>query len=162
MYLRLADRFSGKSLLVSCRMADVFGKIVLAYDGSDNARKALSFAIKLAKNLGDELITVTAVDISHLYGEGVIVPQEAQDKSYQRAHELLDDAVKEARSQGVEASSEVLDGEASNAIMEFAGKNGAGLIITGSRGLSAAKRFFLGSISTRIVQESKIPVLVIK
>ncbi len=143
-------------------MAHVFGKIVLAYDGSENAKKALDVAIRLSSSLGDSLVTVTAVDISHLYGEGVIVPQEALDKSYTRAHELLEGAVQEARSHGVEASSEVLDGEASSAVMDYAVKNGAGLIITGSRGLSAAKRFFLGSVSTKIVQESKIPVLVIK
>ncbi len=46
--------------------------------------------------------------------------------------------------------------------MDYAGKAGADLIVTGSRGLSTVKRIFLGSVSSRIVHEAKIPVLVVK
>lgn len=41
-------------------------------------------------------------------------------------------------------------------------KKGINLIVLGSRGLSAIDRFMLGSISTKIVQQARCPVLVVK
>ncbi len=140
----------------------MFVKILLAFDGSENSMKALDVGIKLAAELKDILAIVTAVDISHLYGEGVVVPQESLDSAYGKSQEMLGKAKEQAEKAGVSTIAEVLEGEASRSIMDYSVKIGAGLIISGSRGLSAAKRIFLGSVSTRLVQESKIPVLVVK
>ena len=140
----------------------VFTKILVAFDGSENSTKALDLVLGLASELRDDLIVVTAVDISHLYGEGVVVPQESMDSAYAKAHEILDHAKSKAEEKGVGCTTEVLEGEPSHSIMDYAARSGVGLIVTGSRGLSAAKRIFLGSVSTRIVQESNIPVMVVK
>jgi nucleotide-binding universal stress UspA family protein len=140
----------------------VFTKILVAVDGSENSEKALDTAINLAAELKDQLLIVTAVDISHLYGEGVVVPQESMDSVYSKAHEILNKAKSKAENEKVSCITEVLEGEPSRSILDYSTTNGAGLIVTGSRGLSAAKRIFLGSVSTRIVQESSIPVLVVK
>ncbi len=41
------------------------------------------------------------------------------------------------------------------------GEKGYDLIVLGTRGLSAVKEFMLGSVSSRVVQHSKIPVLIV-
>jgi len=56
----------------------------------------------------------------------------------------------------------MLEGDPAAAIVEYADKIGADLVVTGSRGLSSIKRVLLGSVSTGIVNHAKRPVLVVK
>ncbi len=71
-------------------------------------------------------------------------------------------ALSKARAEGVAARSEILEGDLAHAIVEYADKIDAGLIVTGSRGLSTLKRAFLGSVSMGIATLSKRPVLIVK
>ncbi|MBP1449654.1 MAG: universal stress protein, partial [Thermoproteus sp.] len=74
----------------------------------------------------------------------------------------LADAKAKAEAQGVAAETALLEGDPASSIIEYSERVGADLIVTGSRGLSAIKRIFLGSVSTGIVTHAKRPVLVVK
>ena len=67
-----------------------------------------------------------------------------------------------ARSKGVEADGEVLEGDPATEILRYSEEIKADLIVTGSRGLSKWKRLLLGSVSNKIVSESKVSTLVVK
>lgn len=141
----------------------MFKHIVVAYDGSSNAKKALDVAIDLAKRYESKLDIIEVVDSSVFAGAGVApVPAEVIENVYNKAKADIEDAKKLAKDKGINADGVVLEGDPATAVLEYTSKNNADLIVTGSRGLSTLKRIFLGSVSTRIVQEAKVPVLVVK
>ena len=142
----------------------MFKKILVAYDGSDHANRALEIAIDLAKKCGAKLEIVEVVDTAALLGMGVApIPGEIVQQVYSKAQADINQAKSKAQNQGIkDIEGVVLEGDPATAIIEYAGKNGVDLIVTGSRGLSTFKRIILGSVSTKLVQEAKIPVLVVK
>ncbi|MFP3165232.1 MAG: universal stress protein, partial [Acidianus sp.] len=96
-------------------------------------------------------------------GAGIApVPADVIESVYNRAKADIEEAKKKSKEGGVEAEGVILEGDPASAILEYANKNNVDLIVTGSRGLSTLKRVFLGSVSTRLVQEAKIPVMVVK
>jgi nucleotide-binding universal stress UspA family protein len=55
----------------------------------------------------------------------------------------------------------VLEGEPSHEILGFANGKGAGLLVAGSHGHSFVGRLLMGSVSTRMIRSSTVPVLVV-
>lgn len=141
-----------------------FKKIVVAYDGSDHAKNAVRIASDLAKAFGSKIYVVEVVDTAAMLGMGLApIPAEIINQIYEKARKDVNEGQELAKSLGVtDVEGQVLEGDPATSIIEFASKNGADLIVTGSRGLSTFKRVLLGSVSTKIVQESRIPVLVVK
>jgi nucleotide-binding universal stress UspA family protein len=142
----------------------MFKSIIVAYDGSDHANRALEIGIDLAKKYDAKLDIVEVIDTAMLTGMGLApVPAEVVDQIYTKAKREVEMAKNKAIQAGLtNVGGETLEGDPASSLLEYAGKNGGDLIITGSRGLSTLKRIVLGSVSSRIVQESKIPVLVVK
>jgi len=142
----------------------MFKKILVAYDGSDHAIRALDVAIDLASKYNAKLDVVEVVDTAALLGMGVApIPGEVIQQVYNKAKTDVENAKSKAQQHGVkEVDAVVLEGDPATAILEYAAKNGSDLIITGSRGLSTFKRIILGSVSTKIVEDAKVPVLVVK
>ncbi|MCQ4342611.1 MAG: universal stress protein [Sulfolobaceae archaeon] len=142
----------------------MFKRIVVAYDGSDHAIKALNTAIELAKAFDSKLDVVEVVDTAALLGMGFApIPSDVIAQIYNKAQNDVEQAKKKAQEAGVkDVTSQVLEGDPATSIIEYASKNGADLIVIGSRGLSTFKRLILGSVSSKVVQESRVPVLVVK
>ncbi|MCQ4343861.1 MAG: universal stress protein [Sulfolobales archaeon] len=142
----------------------MFKRIVAAYDGSDQAIKALNTAIELAKAFNSKLDVVEVVDTAALLGMGFApIPSDVIAQIYSKAQNDVEQAKKKAQEAGVkDVTSQVLEGDPATSIIEYASKNGADLIVIGSRGLSTFKRLILGSVSSKVVQESRVPVLVVK
>ncbi|QGA54064.1 universal stress protein [Sulfolobus sp. E5-1-F] len=142
----------------------VFKNIIVAYDGSENAKRALDVAIDLAKKYEAKLTIIEAIDTSVLVGMGLgPVPGEVINEMYNKAKRDIEEAKAKAINSGVKNVEGVnVEGDPATVVIDYAGKTGADLIVTGSRGLSTVKRIFLGSVSSRIVHEAKTPVLVVK
>lgn len=63
---------------------------------------------------------------------------------------------------GISAEARILEGDPAHEIVKFAREVGASLIVVGARGLSTIKKILIGSVSSRVVHESTIDVLVVK
>jgi nucleotide-binding universal stress UspA family protein len=140
-------------------------KIVIATDGSPSALEAVEYGLELAADQGAEPIVVhVAPDTEVLpvvgFGMGapVSVPHELDE--YDRAS--LDEAVEIAARHGLEAKTELLVGNAAQAIVAYADSVDADLIVVGSRGHGAIAGALLGSVSGRVLHEAKRPVLVVR
>lgn len=155
---------SFKFYISNRKVINMFKKILVAYDGSEHAKRALDLAIDLAKKYEAKLEIVEVVDTAALLGMGVApIPGEIIQQVYSKAQADVNQAKSKAQSQGVkEVEGVVLEGDPATAILEYAGKSKADLIVTGSRGLSTFKRLILGSVSTKLVHDAKVPVLVVK
>jgi len=132
-------------------------KIVVGFDGSEHARRALDKAVAMAK-AGATLSVVSAAPVSVLVrGGSAINPVDAEDRDHalDEARSILGDA-------GVEASFVEGTGDPANVLVQEAEDSGADLIIIGTRGLNTAERWLMGSVSTKVVHHAPCDVLVVR
>ncbi|MFB9330710.1 universal stress protein [Paenibacillus aurantiacus] len=142
----------------------LFSHVVVAFDGSVQAWRALEYAIKLAESGLAERLSVV-----HVYSAPYMVvpeatiyaPAELQKEMYDRAEALLAEAGKRT-AHLPHASLTLMQGSPADSLLQYADKNGAALIVIGSRGLGGLREFMMGSVSHNVVQHASVPVLVIK
>ena len=95
---------------------------------------------------------------------GTTIPwtQQRRLKVKEESRTLLDQSVQKLIEAGFRAKSVSRMGNPAEQIMEAASKQQADLIVMGAQGLGALDRFFLGSVSTRVVQYANGAVLVVR
>lgn len=138
----------------------MFKRILVAYDGSEKAKKALEIGIDLAKKYYSKLYIVEVVDETVFRNSGILPPLEAIEELRKKAEKDIQEAYKKA--QGLDVVAEVISGDPASSILEYASNKGIDLIVVGSRGLSTFKKILLGSVSSAILNNSTISVLVVK
>jgi nucleotide-binding universal stress UspA family protein len=139
----------------------MFEVILLATDGSPDARQALAYARDLALRDGAQVIVVHAFEPVPTYlGD----PMEGRVMARHVAvgEEVADEAARELRKAGVDVIVEVLEGPAADAILNVADVRACDLIVMGSRGHGALASLILGSVSRRVISRARAPVLVAK
>ena len=145
-------------------MADIPERILLATDGSADARLAARAAADLTTRSGAALHVVHAWQPANFHPEAAIMPESAARlrEAYERgAGELLAAQVREIEAAGgAVAEGHLRSGSPASEIVALAGELGAGLVLIGSRGLGGVKRLVLGSVSEGVVQGAPCPVLV--
>ena len=148
----------------------MFNKILVAVDGSKTAENALMFGLDLAAKYSAEVLVVSVFDVisTSLVARGMVFTPTGTTKyleELEKFHEhVLADALKKAKKvkPKTKVSKKLLKGRAANKIVEAANEGGFDLIVIGSRGLGGIKEFFLGSVSDRVADEAKCPVLIVK
>jgi len=142
-----------------------FRKILLAYDFSDPANRALSFAAQLATQLGSELHLVNVqVDIDDGSSASEVgIPRPSQDQTERYMRFLHGELHNAARTVVHELSDKltyhVLRGDPVRRIEALAEELGADVICIGSTGKGAVQRMLLGSVAQALLRSSKVPVL---
>ncbi|HYB79385.1 MAG TPA: universal stress protein [Thermoplasmata archaeon] len=142
-----------------------FARITVAIDGSAHSEEALDAAIDLTQRYGSELTILSVAPLVPVYmpsGNAYLAAPVAQtDTAPYRA--LVEAAVKRAREAGVSAVTGACpDGVVIDEILAFLDAHPADLVVVGSRGMSAAKRLLIGSISSALVAHAPCPVLVVR
>lgn len=138
--------------------------ILVAYDGSDASEKALKHAVHLAGDkTGNRLTVVYVRNRPRVSVEGIawVVPNDYEERLRQYEENMLAQAA-EKTAHIPYASTVVLTGIPAAALLEYADKHHCDLIVMGSRGLGPIKEWMLGSVSHHVVQQSKVPVLIVK
>jgi len=135
--------------------------IVYATDGSTHARKALEWAVEMARGRQARVIVVTAYepiprDLGSPYLEELMARRPAEGQAVVR------EATAILEREGVPFEEEVLEGPAADAILRVARTRNCDLIVMGSRGLGRLEVALLGSVSQRVVQEAPCPVLIVR
>jgi nucleotide-binding universal stress UspA family protein len=136
-------------------------KIVVGFDGSDNARRALERASRLAA--GDAVLVVSVVPLS---APGARGPAAVEAPQIEAHHEQLAEARKVLASHGADAQLiETLGnpiGDVADALMHVARDHEAELIVVGIRGLGRRKSLLVGSVSAKLVREASCDILVVR
>lgn len=143
----------------------MYKHLLIAFDGSELAEKALKHAIDLARASGGKItaLNVTLPWSSVAAGEvALMFPPEDYDKSTAaEAGKKLARAAAEAAEQGVQC--DVLhasDAQAYKAIVETAQARGCDLIVMGSHGRRGIAGLLLGSVAMKTLTHAHVPVLV--
>ncbi len=143
-----------------------FKKILVPYDGSAHAKKALNQAISIAKYCEGATLYVVSIneDVSALSMnnlERAYINEQLEAAHYNPGKANLKDA--EAMiPEGMEAKFISKTGEPGVLLEHIADHVGADLIIMGSRGLGALSGMLLGSVSNYMLSHAKCPVFIIK
>jgi nucleotide-binding universal stress UspA family protein len=131
--------------------------ILVGVDGSENSLRAAEIAGELGKKWNATvhlLFIVGPSDYPMLEGKEVWADQGAKIGANE-----LDKAAAMVKGMGVDTKSDVDFGHP--AIKLLKQSEGMDLIVLGSRGKGAVKGMFTGSVSLRVSQQSKIPVLIV-
>jgi len=127
-------------------------KILVAIDGSEDAKKALKHAVQLASKFKAG-ITLLNVQQSKLFELKPSVTKEVGER-------ILSEATIEAKE--VKFDKKLEFGNPAETIINVAEKGRYDLIVVGKRGLSTVKRFFLGSVSDDVSHHAKCSVLIVR
>jgi nucleotide-binding universal stress UspA family protein len=130
--------------------------LVVGFDGSAAARKAVDYAASRVN--GGKLYVVTAV-VPPPEWMGNPGWQQIVDAEHKRGTQLLEDATNRLPD-GVNCSTELLEGPAADAIVRVADARDADAIVVGSRGLGRV-RAVLGSVSHDVLHLADCPVVVV-
>jgi nucleotide-binding universal stress UspA family protein len=139
-----------------------FRKILAPIDGSPNSYHGLQYAVDLAKKYNAEITLIHVVERLVYTGVGngtMLIPAGVYTGMEDFARELLSKRKRELAKEGVRVSAILKRGDPSVEILRAS--RGFDLIVMGSRGFGFFKRHLLGSVSNSVVQQSKVPVLIV-
>ncbi len=147
----------------------MYEKILVATDGSDLSKKAVSSAISLAALSGSSLVAIKIVPrYPQSYFEGGLALQATEvgkiEKQWADEGQAVVDEVKRlAELEGVKTRALTIKSDiVSDAIISAAKKHKCDLIVMASHGRKGMKRLLLGSETHQVLTHSHIPVLVLR
>jgi nucleotide-binding universal stress UspA family protein len=138
----------------------MYERILVPLDGSELAETALPYAGEIAGRLG------SAVTI-------IYVSEPEKPSPYERMHHsYMDRMVAATRREAakyvdkktgtIQATSEILRGNAAEEIVDYADAKDVGLIVMTTHGLSGIKRWALGSVAEKVVRAADRPVFLVR
>jgi nucleotide-binding universal stress UspA family protein len=140
-------------------------KIVVGIDGSPQGEQAALRALELGRQLKAVVKLVHALPPLIYPPEAMMVPTVDLDAArWEAANDTIKGTVKRLAGSitGVEVETEVVNGTAAEALVEVAERQGAQLIVVGSRGRGPLSRLLLGSVADRVVHIARANVLVVR
>lgn len=169
----------------------MFNHVLVAFDGSDSSRKALSMGMSLCKDKENSLLSIIYVYnktedsqnypvgavgaaplsgaaplyVDHTQGQPIDMPDQDINSPYEadsRLEEIEGYVRGIVNDSIINSHFVVLEGSTDDAILQYAEKESANLIIVGNSSSSKLRSFFLGSVSEKIIKNANCPVLVAK
>jgi nucleotide-binding universal stress UspA family protein len=131
-------------------------KIVVGYDGSDGAKRALDKAIALAGSDGQ--LTVVAAAETHIR-TGITEGGRLDPSEFEKRRNDLEEVKGILADRGVNGETVAAQGDPGAVILETA--KDADLVVVGKRGLNPLQRLVLGSVSSKVIHRAECDVLVV-
>lgn len=139
----------------------MFKKILLGYDGSEHAKKALAKAIELAKICNSELILLSVGTIP-AYAETISEIEEAKEQALNYYEKIQKEILDRARKENLKLVPLIRFGKPAEAIVNTAEELKVDLIIVGAGEHPYLVRRILGSTADRVVDSASCSVLVVR
>jgi nucleotide-binding universal stress UspA family protein len=140
----------------------MFTKILVAYDGSDGAKRALLAGIDLAKRHSAELHSIAVVEKLPHFAATVGEVQEALRELTARYEWISQEAARVAKQEGVELHTRVQPGHEVEAVVTHARDGKFDLLVIGFSGHSHAFGRVMGGTAQNLTRLAPCAVLVAK
>jgi nucleotide-binding universal stress UspA family protein len=150
------------------------GPVVAAYDGSEEAGRAIQAVGRLLagratvvvhawEHVFHRSLAARALDAGGPVDDLDKIVADLNEAAADSAAATTEDGVAAARAAGLDAVGETVEADdgAWRAVAAAARAHGAAVIAVGSRGLGAARSALLGSVSSGLVHNAELPVLVV-
>ena len=139
-------------------------RIVIGLDGSAGSTHALQWAIDMAKRLDAEVVAVH-VESLPIYipaPMGIVPPAATPEQRADLQEAFVTEWCLPLRKSGVRFRA-ILEGGTpiGAALIEVGLREGADMIVVGSRGLNGVAELLLGSVSHQVAHHSAIPVVIV-
>lgn len=133
-------------------------RIGVAIDGSQNALRAVEYAVKMTKLYADaELKMVYVVDFNTANDE-----RASKESTETIRRRVTQPAMELAQHADTAVELVVFEGDPGQKIIQYADSAPVDQLVIGSRGLNVIQEMMLGSVSHKVIKEAKCPVTVIK
>ncbi|HXV58488.1 MAG TPA: universal stress protein [Gaiellaceae bacterium] len=137
--------------------------VVVGYDGSEHAERALVFAAEEARLRGAAVRVVTAWHVpTAVYGAGYapMMSPSVEESEEEEARRAAEEAAGKLRARGLEAEVVLAHAPAADALVEAA--RDAELLVVGSRGHGGFAGLLLGSVSQQCAQHASCPTVIVR
>ncbi|MCX6650931.1 MAG: universal stress protein [Methanomassiliicoccales archaeon] len=135
-------------------------RLLVAVDGSVHGEKALRKAALLALSTPSYEIAVVCVVEMREFAS--LVAEAGTEEMEVQGNKVLQESLEILTSEGVQATAHLLHGPPVAKILEFAETFHPDLIVTGSRGMGAAKGALIGSVSSSLSKKASTSVLIVR
>jgi nucleotide-binding universal stress UspA family protein len=139
--------------------------ILVPIDGSEPAYHALEFAIRLLRGRPDTAIYALYVhppiDVSGKVQISVAL-ERMREMAAEQSRLILDRAAARLTEVEMRHTVEMLEGDPAEVIARRAGELDCDAIVMGSRGMGRIANLVIGSVATKVVHLSKLPVTLVK
>ena len=137
----------------------MYKQILFPTDENDGSEAPLDHALDIAAAHGATVHLLNVADTTRTSTtriQGQIV-----DTLEQKGEEIVEEAADRAEQRGIDAITEVVQGEPYGTILEYADARDIDLIVMPTHGRQGLDRYLLGSTTERVVRRSDAPVLTI-
>ncbi len=143
----------------------IFNKILIATDGSEDAKRAVSAGVEIARQFDSDIYAVhvlSQISSKVLPAGSRMTEHDLPFKDIEREGNRIIGSVEEIGiSEGLAVDTVLLMGHPAEEILNFADENNVDLIVVGTLGKTKIKKFLLGSVAENVVRHSDVPVLVV-
>ncbi|WP_257298265.1 universal stress protein [Haloarchaeobius sp. FL176] len=137
----------------------MYDDILFPTDGSEPSMAAFEYAVDLASTYGATLHVLYVADTNR--DSVTTVSGEVVDALESEGDRVVADVEDRARDHSVETTTEVIQGDPSTTILDYAEDRGVDCIVMATRGRSGVTDLLLGSTTERVVRQSSMPVLAV-
>jgi nucleotide-binding universal stress UspA family protein len=139
-----------------------FSRILVAYDGSEGAKRSLEAAFELARAFDAEIHALAVEPHLPHYGATVGEVKEELQLEETEAARVLGEARELADRAGIALKTEVVAGHEAHTIVEAAKRDQVDLIVLGHAGRSGVWGLFPGPTAERVSRHAPCSVLIVR
>lgn len=129
-----------------------YKKILVPVDGSKYSNRALAHACNLAKKYDSRISLIYVIDNSRVIL--FVSRKDYLNELKNFGKKVLEKATRMTEKRKVKSKQVMKEGKPAQQILNFVKKEKHDLIVVGNKGLGSIDRFFMGSVSTKLVNNS--------
>lgn len=138
-------------------------EILVPVDGSDNAMRAVRYALNIASSLNVRirLFYVFPVSSVEIIGMAGMSRDDIDHGAQAAAQRVFDDVHAQIGDVNVQISDDTSVGDPAEEIIRCTEDDADLLVVLGRRGLSSIQKLLVGSVSEKVVRHAHSPVMVV-
>jgi len=136
-----------------------FQRILIAFDASPHAERALNVALSMAEDMKAKLFVVAVIRLPELAESAEF--NAILDEGRERYENSFAPIRERAKQKGIDLETDVVVGHPAEQILHRADTIQASLIVMGKRSHTILHRWMLGSNSERVLKYAHCPVMIV-